>query len=557
MRTTSPMHWIRFAFVLGCLCSALAAVPARAWPPGAVAVCSAPGDQIDLVAIADGAGGVFAAWADPRSGDYDVYLQHLDASGEPAPGYPFDGLLVGDGVGNQLAPQIALDTNGDCWVAWKDVFGAVLRRRSVAAPLPPGFVPGGEAVTRPLALASTQFAICVVSPGQLFVLYAPGSSGSGIQMARMVSGLPQSFTVGSVDASNSGSLRVVPDGVGGAFAVWQRTKNPAIDLGVQRVSPGPVIAPGWPSNGAVLCSAAGAQESPEIVQDGEGGLYATWADRRAGNSDIYLTRITASGATPVGWPLDGVAVCSMTGTQAFPRLARTGAGGVLIVWEDTRGASTDIYAAAWGSHGARDPGWPANGGPISIAANVQLTPVIGPSSDGTAYLAWTTLQGGAAFDISVARAAAHGSSMPGGNGQLLSAAPNDQLTPIVVPGLAEDAIVLWQDFRDGGADYYAQRVALLAPLEVPGTGAAATSLRIRPQPARAGVAQLEFALADDTPATVELVDLSGRRVQPPLRFQGRGQHTHRIGSVDLAPGLYLARLEHAGQTRTARVVVIR
>ena len=552
------MRWARAAS-LACLLVGLGAgTPARAWPPGAVALCAATGDQLDLFAVSDGAGGVYAAWADQRSGDYDVYLQHLDATGEPAAGYPYDGLLVGDGVGNQLAPQVALEASGGCWLVWKDTGTAVLRRRIVTATLPAGFAPGGQAMTRTIP-GATEFRLCAVSPGQLFIIYATGGSGAGVRIVTTVGGPndPQSLSIGGADASNSSSLRAIPDGVGGALVVWQRTKNGETDLAVQRVSPGPVIASGWPPNGAVLCSAAGVQESPAIVADGEGGLFATWADRRAGNSDIYLARLSGSGATPSDWLLNGIALCTATGAQSRPVLARMGTGGVLVVWEDSRVASTDIYATSWSAAGVRDSGWPVNGGVVSAAANIQLTPVIAPSSDGSAYLAWATLQGGVAFDLSVARASAHGGTIPGGNGLLLSAAPNDQVAPVIVPGNADDSIVLWQDYRDGGADLYAQHVALATPLDAPPSLVSDAGFRVWPQPARAGAARVSFTLANDTPATLTLHDLAGRSVAPAEVVRGSGAHTCVLGGASLAPGLYLASLSHAGTTRTARMVVIR
>lgn len=549
---------LRIAVGCGCAIALLGASVARAWPPGAVPLCAATGEQIDLVAVSDGAGGVYAAWSDQRSGDYDVYVQHLDASGEPAAGYPFDGQLVGGGSGTQRAPRLALDADGECWIVWQDTFLAVLRRAKLPPTLPPAYVATPVTMTRPVP-ATASVAICAVSPGQLFIFFAPGGSGSGVLMVKSIGGPndPTTMGLGSGDASSCGSVCAIPDGAGGALVAWQRTKNSVIDLAVQRVSPGPVIASGWPTNGAVLCSAVGAQESPAIVPDGEGGLFATWADRRSGNSDIYLTRLSPSGATPSDWLLNGIAVSTATGTQSMPQLTRVGSGGVLLVWEDSRMASTDIYAAGWSSTGVRDPGWPTNGGPVSAATNIQLTPVIAPSTDGSAYLAWVTLQGGVAFDVAVARASSHGGSAPAPNGLLVSTAINDQVGPVLVPGIANDAIVLWQDFRDGAADLYAQHITLGAPLDAPGPGESAAALRLWPQPARGSVARVDFTLADDSPATLTLLDVTGRVVGDKQSIRGAGPHTRTLGSIALAPGLYLVRLEHAGRTRTARMLVVR
>ncbi|MEO5988906.1 MAG: T9SS type A sorting domain-containing protein, partial [Candidatus Eisenbacteria bacterium] len=111
--------------------------------------------------------------------------------------------------------------------------------------------------------------------------------------------------------------------------------------------------------------------------------------------------------------------------------------------------------------------------------------------------------------------------------------------------------------RDGGADLYAQRITLATPLDAPRAGANEVGLRAWPQPARAGAARVSFALPDDAPATLTLFDVAGRPVAPAAVVRGMGTHTRVLGDASLPPGLYLVRLEHAGATRTARVVVVR
>jgi hypothetical protein len=55
---------------------------ASQWTPNGLPLCTATGDQqLPTIAI-DGAGGAFVAWQDGRSGTNDIYLQHLDGSGQ-------------------------------------------------------------------------------------------------------------------------------------------------------------------------------------------------------------------------------------------------------------------------------------------------------------------------------------------------------------------------------------------------------------------------------------------------------------------------------------------
>jgi hypothetical protein len=53
-----------------------------------------PNWQQNPVIVADGSGGAILAWEDNRSGNYDIYAQHVLASGEPDAAWPVDGLPV-------------------------------------------------------------------------------------------------------------------------------------------------------------------------------------------------------------------------------------------------------------------------------------------------------------------------------------------------------------------------------------------------------------------------------------------------------------------------------
>jgi len=68
-----------------------------------------------------------------------------------------------------------------------------------------------------------------------------------------------------------------------------------------------------------------------------------------------------------------------------------------------------------------------------------------------------------------------------------------------------------------------------------------------------------FTLADDAPATIEVLDIAGRRVlRRDVRGLGVGRHAIRLeGAEGLAPGVYMVRLRQSGTTRHARGVVVR
>jgi hypothetical protein len=72
----------------------------------------------------DGAGGAIVAWMDNRSGNWDVYAQHVQASGIVDPVWPANGRALCTAPYNQCddthQPRIVSDDEGGAIVAWPD-----------------------------------------------------------------------------------------------------------------------------------------------------------------------------------------------------------------------------------------------------------------------------------------------------------------------------------------------------------------------------------------------------------------------------------------------------
>jgi hypothetical protein len=92
-------------------------------------------------------------------------------------------------------------------------------------------------------------------------------------------------------------------------------------------------------------------------------------------------------------------------------------------------------------------------------------------------------------------------------------------------------------------------------VEVP----AATALAIdavRPNPADREM-WVSFSLPLSESATLEVIDVSGRRVREQT-VSGTGRHTVNLAAgVHLAPGVYLVRLTQAGKSVVMRASVVR
>ena len=79
----------------------------------------------------------------------------------------------------------------------------------------------------------------------------------------------------------------------------------------------------------------------------------------------------------------------------------------------------------------------------------------------------------------------------------------------------------------------------------------------RPNPAF-GALSIAFSLPDAAPAQLEIVDVAGRRVLSQEVGGSPGDHTVEVASAGvLAPGLYLVRLTHRGESLVTRACLIR
>lgn len=256
--------------------------------------------QHDPVLVPDMVGGVMVFWIDtgptPGEGhDEALYGQRLNAGGVLQ--WSPDGLALAPG--NQVLPRAIPDGFGGAIVSWTDLrFG---------------------------------------SP--IFIIFCQRVTAGGVAL----------WTPGGLPLSTPSTLqdRGIPtsDGAGGAIIAWHETRpgdGTGDDIYAQHVSEHGV--PQWTSNGVPVCTASEGQIYATICGDGACGAIIAWEDHRAGAADVYAQQIDSSG-NPGSVP-NGVPVCTAAGAQELPQLVASPPGHGIIVWSDRRlgDSNIDIYA---------------------------------------------------------------------------------------------------------------------------------------------------------------------------------------------------------------------
>jgi len=223
------------------------------------------------------------------------------------------------------------------------------------------------------------------------------------------------------------------------LVVWDDYRNGNYDIYGQRISP----AGGRVGGNFFICTEGAHQTVPAIAFDGNNYLVV-WMDLRNGNFDIYGQRLSTAGGAVGG----NFHICTQGTHQTNPAIAFDG-NNYLVVWEDYRNASLDIYGQRVTTAGGR------LGGNFFICneGHNQYYPAI--AFDGNNYLVvWDDLRNGN-YDIYGRRVSTAGGPV-GGDFFICNAGHNQYHPAIAFDG--DNCLVVWYDYRNVSLDIYGQQV---------------------------------------------------------------------------------------------------
>jgi len=564
---------------------------ASGWSGAGLEVAVRDSSLFEPQVVSDGAGGAYVAFSEfyltGSSYFQDVYLQRILGTGAIAGGWPAAGKKMNFGEIDGYA--IAPDGTGGVLVGWLDVDsqGRVVRVNNagnVVSGWPAIGIPVGPSTATTVnftpdgaggfygAWASNDTVYCTRYAGTGAL--APGWSAAG-----------NVATAGGV-FTDAVALTVLTSG--DVMIGWTDYRFFDIDLFAVRMTATGGFATGWSSGGVAVCTETGALGDPFVVSDDAGGAVFFWTDFRAlPNFGFYAQRITGAGAIASGWTIGGVAMCSPTSGKYTEAFVGDGAGGILTGWTDdpTMSGETDVYAQFILGNGTRPAAYPADGLVVCSAANGQYDVAMTTDAAGGAILAWDDDRNtgqptrvyaarirndGTAAHASLANAVAEpgvvrllwfspdGASFAATLERDVAGAGFARLADVRADATGhvryEDReVVAGVTYRyrlvvnEGGARTVLGEVTLRVPESLEFAIEAA-----RPNPT-AGPITLAFVLPAAAPATLELIDVSGRRVLS-REVAGAGRQVLRL-EESLAPGVYVVRLTQGGRAVTARVVV--
>ena len=347
------------------------------WSADGLAVCAQASSQTFAAITSDGSGGAIITWQDFRNGSPSIYAQRINASGVVQ--WSTDGVAISINVNGENHPSITGDGSGGAIITWytfRNGNNDIYSQRIDASGAVQWTANGLPVCTQ----ASHQYYPTITSDGSsgaIITWYDDRTGNQDIYAQRINSSGATQWTTaaaGGVNICTNTSRQDDPtitiDGTGGAIITWFDSRAGNNDIYAQRINSSGTVQ--WTANGLAVCTLTSDQYSPKITSDGSSGAIITWTDARNSTYyDIYAQRINSSGAAL--WDADGVAITTVGGKATYPAITGDANGGI-ITWQDSRNASSDIYASGISSNGIMGGALPVE--LTSFTANVNENKVL-------------------------------------------------------------------------------------------------------------------------------------------------------------------------------------
>jgi len=453
---------------------------ASGWPGYGLPILGVANDGDMPTVVADGSGGAIVTWLDYTSGWPMPRAQRVNAQGTRLWGDT--GVALSTGRSYRSIDAVLPDGAGGAYVAWYDqgpllAVGSVVHVQHVGSD--GAIAAGWPAAGIPMSsLPGWHWARALFPSGSgVLVLWIQSDEFGGNDSLRFqrldASGAklfgPDGMVLTQVNAE---MCDVASDGAGGCIVAWSAlplyvhwtvVAQRFDSLGTKRWAPG----------GNVVCLIGSPQYNPQLLADGEGGVYVSWLDGRT-DLELFAQRFTSTGTLADGWPIDGVQVNDSPSPDR--RMIRDSLGGLYQVWRETGADRDALWVQRIESDGTID--WPFEGveitGPDQAAQSYGAHVAPGPA--GAMFVDWEDRRGGRwASSRYAQRVEANGDLAWGAGGLKLRGESDCQRGPALDGDGAGAALLAWQEKIGSTWDVRSRE---LSPLGVPlaislGVGAAA------------------------------------------------------------------------------------
>lgn len=324
------------------------------WTANGVPVISKAATQNDGKVVLSSAGNSYIVYQDSSSGNWDIYVQKLNASGVQQWGT--NGAVVCNAGYDQKNPRLEMVSGGGIYVVWQDKrnganYDIYCQKLDDTGNRLWNVAGNGNWIC---SIAGTQSNPKIEPFGTGFITtWQDNRTGGGYDVyAQYIdnNGLAQWTSNGKAicNATDNQSAIDMKSTGNAAFIIWKDFRSTlSYDIYMQKIDlSGNTL---WTNNGIVISNAAYDQINPNLDTDGS-NAYAVWQDSSAGEWNIYAAKIDANGN--ILW---NTIVCNAVNNQTDAKNVYDNNGGTIVVWKDKRNELTtgwDVYAQKIFSNGS-------------------------------------------------------------------------------------------------------------------------------------------------------------------------------------------------------------
>lgn len=244
----------------------------------------------------------YIAWEEAGSDDSEIYVRRWNANawGEVGTGSASGG-GISNNSGDSTLPTLAVDDNGDAFVAWADKSGG-----------------------------DTEIYVRHFAGSSWAELGAGSASGGGI----------------SDNAGTSRNPNLALAGDGTVYVAWSDDSSGNYEIYVRRWDGA------WNEIGAGSAAGGGVSQTtrhshaPRIAVDPAGRPSVVWYQATAADAEIYLRRWDGALWAELGGSGSGGGLSDNSGASAHPALAAYGQS-LVVAWDDNSPGQYAIYARQW------------------------------------------------------------------------------------------------------------------------------------------------------------------------------------------------------------------
>lgn len=540
-------------------------------------LCDRTGEQTLPKVVGTSDGGCWISWQDLSSGNYDTWVQRLDADGVPQ---WEGGLRVSDHPQESWITDydLAVDHEDHAIVAINDARAGSDRDIYAYRISPAGeFVWGEDGLT---LSANEGFEpdprICITDQNNVVVAW---QEDSVIHLRKVSPAGADLWDPAVITLSAEFALSIPRLAVGGEDGVlvqWLEAQGSQFwsprFLRMQHVDAGGSLQ--WGEEGLLVQDAGGfgPQMRPDLIGDGHGGAWSFWYDARANELHAYVQRVLPGGT--IAWEEDGVLLATTAGQlQMEPRASIDqpdfGFPELDLVFRVTNSEQSQAGIAGQRLSSEGERLWGDGGLALApISAQEVNSVILGRSALGMTA-GWLSFPQGDALNSRLVCTAVSAAGEAVWEPEVTLAASSLSQKGHLAAGSSVDGMLLaaWRDHRDDSAgDLLLQNInpdGSLGPMDawlVPSAAARPAGLellRAWPNPFNP-VTRVSWRL--DQPATASLLisDLLGRtRLRSELGMLPAGSHQVLVDGSSWPAGSYLLRIETERQHAETRLLLLK